>query len=382
MMRPMFLRSRLGRSAVLVAPSLVVLTSFLACEGNPSLGADDGGAEAEAGKNERREAGPDPGEFADARSDVDEDVDAGPPYCGEVTGAPVVIGPKEHSAVALVAEPGATYWCERDPVKWQPPSTLTIFPSGAAWCHTIFHVDATHVWFTNAQNVARIGKDGGGLQVLYSRLETDADPRASWFTFAVDATDIYWTDFYAGAIFRGAKAGSGMTKIADAPWATNIAVDDDAVYFTDENGLHKLLKATGEVATFDTGVLPQLGPGREMMTIANGSLYWISKTSPTELYGPGSVMRTSTIDGGTEELYPTSHDDDAGSFAGVSAQAGCLYFGQGKKLLRSPLDALEKHVVASGRLGITWYAATRSRLFWSDWEGSDPGKVYMLDVTR
>jgi hypothetical protein len=366
---------------VLLASSLAAIAPLIACGESSARDAEEGGVEAEAGTNKRHDAGPDESEIADAGSDANADRDAGPPYCGDVTGTPTVIGPKEYSATALVAEPGATYWCEYGPVKWEAPSTVTMLADIDS-CHTIVHVDATHVWFTDAQNVARVRKNGGGYEVLYSRWDTGADPRASWFTFAVDATTIYWTDYYAGAIFRGAKSGAGMTKIADAPWATDIAVDDDAVYFSDENGLHKLLKATGETVTFDTGVLPQLGPGWETMTLANGWLYWISAKSPTQLYGPGSVMRTSTIDGKTEELFSTSYDDDAGSFYGVSVQAGCLYFGQGDNLLRTPLDAVERHVVASGHLGISWYAATSSRLFWSDWEGSDPGKVYVLDVTH
>jgi hypothetical protein len=298
------------------------------------------------------------------------------PDCGPVSGAPRIIGPLRGSASNMVADANAVYWCESlvEATKTEPAlvrwdvATGHLESLGTGDCSMLIG-DGNDLWWSTVQRIGRMAKDGSGSGVLV-RDETGA---GQWYDLAADLAYVYWVDTWSpGGVYRKPKVGGANELLAPATFPIGIAVDGDAIYWGDEDGVKKRSKSTGEIVTLST--MPAIGTlGAKTLQIDDEYVYWTSSRG---------VERTPKGGGTSTQLVARGSDERV--FA-ISIQAGCMYFGAGKKLYRRALtDGPEVELATStGDRNIFYFSANETGVFWTDSSGDvGAGEVYMLPLSR
>ncbi len=208
-------------------------------------------------------------------------------------GASLVLSPSPVGSIA--ADATSVYWTD-GPSTNAPNSIVRKMPFGGGTVTTLASIasytaqglalDAQYVYWTSSCSggcanpglITRVPLTGGTVQTLASFPQGYAGA----FTFAVDATALYWAEGYASAVnvVRMPLGGGAPVTLAPAPYARNIAVDGTSVYWTDDyDGLVvKVPVAGGAPTTLYQGDLP------EAIVVDATSVYW---TSPSG----GTVMR-------------------------------------------------------------------------------------------
>jgi hypothetical protein len=162
------------------------------------------------------------------------------------------------------------------PQQFLGPSDLGAIAPG------VVTVDPTNLYLLSGRNwgppgaVAYAPLAGGAIRTL-TTVAQDAVPVA----IAVDATDVYWVDDsgYAPSVHRIPIAGGPVTDIAFAKTPGRaLALDDDAVYWTDNGCLYKHAKATAGADVGDAGAAGghalACGLNDGAIALAGGYLYF------------------------------------------------------------------------------------------------------------
>lgn len=112
--------------------------------------------------------------------------------------------------------------------------------------------DATNLYFTDygAGAIRMVPKAGGTTRLLASKQVAPSQ-------IVVDATHAYWTSFSttpnAGGLYRVALDGTGLEQLAPATRAYGIAIDGESVYFGDlTGGVTRVHKSSGSVELIST----------------------------------------------------------------------------------------------------------------------------------
>ena len=162
-----------------------------------------------------------------------------------------------------------------------------------------FAVNASHVYFAETGNVARVPRAGGAVQVL-SQSEAPA-------AIAIDQANVYWIDKASSAatLRKVPLAGGTGQQLATGIWASSIAVDASYVYASvDDSGgsgtgsIVKVPVAGGAAVTLAPAQLNN-GP----LAIDSTYVYWANLGDGTERHNTdGSVMRVPKAGGSVVTL--------------------------------------------------------------------------------
>lgn len=138
-------------------------------------------------------------------------------------------------------------------------------------------VDATHLYWTNADSVARVPKGGGPVEVLD---QIGAQNEG----LAVDATHAFFADRVGHFIYRVPKGGGSATVLAqDQSVPQTVAIDGQYVYWT-SNGdaaVRRVAKNGGTVEDLATGQT-----GAYALAVDGTDVFWALAT--------GEVRKLST----------------------------------------------------------------------------------------
>jgi len=167
-------------------------------------------------------------------------------------------------------------------------------------CYTIvaavktsyFAVNASHVYFTENADVARVPRAGGSVQVLSQSERPGA--------MALDQANVYWSDgALSGATLQKVPlAGGTAQQLATGIWASNIVVDASYVYASldDSSGTGSIVKVPIAGGAAVTLAPAQLNNGQ--LAIDSTYVYWVSLGDGTQMNNTnGSVMRVPKAGG-------------------------------------------------------------------------------------
>jgi hypothetical protein len=118
-------------------------------------------------------------------------------------------------------------------------------------------------------SIERIPLDGGAPAILVSGLGHPT-------SVAVDETNLYFTEEapYAPSsrVTRARLDGSEVTTT----FATGVAVDRHAVFFSTPDAVHRIDKSGGAVTTLATGL-----ESPDYLVVTGGNVYWANATTPS-----------------------------------------------------------------------------------------------------
>jgi hypothetical protein len=162
-----------------------------------------------------------------------------------------------------------------------------------------FAVNASHVYFAEAGNVARVPRAGGSVQVL--------SPTGGAAAIVLDQANVYWVERVSpdDALKKVPLAGGTAQQLATGIAASSIAVDASFVYASniDSSGsgtgsIVKVPVAGGAAVTLASAQLNN-GP----LAIDSTYVYWANLGDGTERHNTdGSIMRVPKAGGSVVSL--------------------------------------------------------------------------------
>jgi hypothetical protein len=198
----------------------------------------------------------------------------------------------QHQAGALVVDAGYVYWATGDgailkraksggPVE---PLSASTEPAGSARTPHFLGSDATRIYWSAAEVIWSVSKNGGGATQLVGKSETRnpvglavADGLVYWAAAGEVAFHPDGTYGYPDGALRRVPAAGGpaVTIAAGMPWPSGIVVGENAVelYFTSVT--HGLLKVPNQVNTGSNQIL-ESGAASHVIALDATQLYWSS----------------------------------------------------------------------------------------------------------
>jgi hypothetical protein len=124
--------------------------------------------------------------------------------------------------------------------------------------------------------VLTVPLEGGSIQTL-------AEAQGAPESFAVDSTNVYWTDLQTGTLMALAKSGGTPVTLASGQVEPDyIAVDGTSVYWTapgvmtNEGTVMKVSVGGGEITTLASGQMVPRG-----IAVDDSSVYWTNEAAGT-----------------------------------------------------------------------------------------------------
>ena len=140
-------------------------------------------------------------------------------------------------------------------------------------------VDSANVYWATSSGVQRCSRVGGCTP------QTLADDGGQPAQFAIQGTNLFWTEPQTGNVMKSSTAGSGGPAVALAtgePSPVGIATDGNLVYWTDETSVGagaKECSVDGCPSTGPTPIAPSLAAGGVGIAVSEGTVYWSTQLS-------------------------------------------------------------------------------------------------------
>ena len=151
-------------------------------------------------------------------------------------------------------------------------------------------VGSGNVYWTGGSGVRAVPVAGGTSTLVSSKAS---------YHLAIDSMNAYWTSYGpAGVVTKAPLLGGKSTKLATAPYATDVAVDSESVYFTSNAGVFKVPIAGGVTTT----LWPGGAGGANLLAIDDSSVYWTASER--------GVMKVAKV-GGAPITLATSREPQA-----------------------------------------------------------------------
>jgi hypothetical protein len=228
--------------------------------------------------------------------------------------------------------------------------------------------DGEPIWAgrDDGERILAVPKRGGVVRVLASR-------RSSPSSLAVDAEYAYWVDGgphdeeYSGGlqVLRVPKAGGRSVVIASmaesAPENTDIVVDDEVVYWIDDQGLFRVPKAGGR---------PKLLWRGEEEDISGHPEYWggeVLRGLDRDLYVVTTVGTIETIpkEGG-HAVQLVDQFEDGGEISGLAVERWKLYWTSFEVVRRAGIDGGNRTKLASSTELQGPIIVDKTHVYWID----------------
>lgn len=185
------------------------------------------------------------------------------------------------------------------------------------------------------------GSEGSAGSVSTPALVTLASGAITPFDIALDATSVYWTNYwfdgsYTGTVMKvSITGGSPVTLATGLNFAGGIAVDGSGVYF---GGLTKDSRGGGSL--FKVGL-----NGGAVKTLASGFANDPFAIAPSGVYGTGgdgdlTIVRVPLDGGAAVPVVPSSSLVQSASSYGIAVDASSVYwtfFGSPTTVRKAPL---------------------------------------------
>ncbi len=194
-----------------------------------------------------------------------------------------------------------------------------------------------------------------------------------WGLLAVDATNVYWTDYLAGTLMTVPLAGGMTTTIASGTgFATGVATDPSGIYFADEGptsgpaaGTIVKLGRGGGTSTLVSSTLPSA------IAVSGGTVFWA---------GPQSLVATSLATGTSLTLATTQSFAGNPSVAVAGSSVAWMNAADGSILLTPVAGGATTTLVAAAQP--VAMVADAANVYWtaSAGIGHDAGAVLKVPI--
>lgn len=224
-------------------------------------------------------------------------------------------------------------------------------------------VDATHVYWTNAQNAGNIAR-----ATLDGDDRTELTVATSPFDLAIDDDDVFYTA--DDEVLRVDKAGGAATTLIGSTGAARgVAIDDTDVFYVDmaandaDGDVERVPKQGGSETVLATA---ETSP--RFFTVMAGDVYWTDDAAKT-------VSRTKTDASGPVDLLASDQNDawDITANADIASWTNLADVGELKWLSLADLNDLRTIAISVRPWGIT---IGEEYVWWT----TEDGEVYRTHV--
>lgn len=219
-------------------------------------------------------------------------------------------------------------------------------------------VDATHVYFANYnfQNNSEVKRCAiGGCGGTTTTVADTQTP----LVLAINATDVYWTNFNQQTIATCPKTGCAGTATVLGSSITNawgIALDSTTVYFSQDQGAGRIQSCplAGCGAGPATVINSQINPSD--LLVEGPTLYWSES-------GVGRIHRCQIADCANTEITLVAGQDNPNHLV---LYGGTLYWNDGQHTLRSiPASGGTSDVIIDGESELSGIAVDATTIYWT-----------------
>jgi hypothetical protein len=238
-------------------------------------------------------------------------------------------------------------------------------------------VDATNVyWVNNAFD--KPGTDGGTpggsvvtVPIAGGTPTSLATMQAEPYGIAIDTVNVYWCDFYTGAVVASQKTGAGtvVTLVSNEFAPESLVLASGSLYWV-EQGLDE------EGAAADPGYVVRLAPdgGAELtlassastfnMTVDDVNIYWTDYGTENSMLdlakSNGSVLKKALTGGSVSTLA----SNQEGPFA-ILVNDGFVYWFNAGAVVKVPVEGGAATTLASNQV-IDAIAVDDTSVYWND----------------
>lgn len=221
-------------------------------------------------------------------------------------------------------------------------------------------VDSTSLYWGEASVINKVGKEGGIAATLASGVTGGA------VGIAVDSTNLYWTE-NGGPVKQIHKNGGPVTVLFQGGSPAGIAVDSTSLYWTEPLAgiIRKMDKSSGLITILVSGLVDPYS-----ITADSGTLYW---TEPS-----GGTVKKVSVNGGS---VTTLASGLVHPHVGIAADSAAVYWNEFYGTSSNPLGGAIKAVGKNGgavvALASAFYpgsiAVDETSVYWT--EGGSNGVI-------